>query len=198
MLKQFFIIGLLLLFIGVAFFTSSLTVETQARSLELETLLYKSRFEMNREEAKLLKFTFPGNTTVIASIGANMCVGLKIYTGEALEELFKTVEELDVEDYPRIVATIENISKPVSWSHQEYYRHVIQNNETSTYYFLIYNYPSCYPKTVNLEIGYIVGHFEEPKEEKSTFKNQMLSIGLATMAIGFIISMYGLSREPKK
>jgi hypothetical protein len=198
MLKQFFIVGLLLLSIGAAFFTSSLTVETQARPLELETLLYKERFEMNREEAKLLKFTFPGNATVIASIGANMCVGLKIYTGEAFEELFKTVEELDVEDYPSIVAVMENISKPISWSHQEYYRHVIQNNETSTYYFLIYNYPSCYPKTVNLEIGYIVGRFEEPKEERLTFKNQMLSIGLAAMAIGFIVLMYGLAKEPKK
>jgi len=198
MLKQFFIIGLLLLFIGAIFFTSSLTVETQARSLELETLLYKGRFEMNREEAKLFRFTFPGNTTVIASIGANMCVGLKIYTGEAFEELFKTVEELDVKNYPSIIPVIENISKPISQSHREYYRHVIQNNETSTYYFLIYNYPSCYPKTVNLEIGYIVGHFEEPKEERSVFKNQMLSIGLATIAMGFITLMYGLAKEPKK
>ncbi len=198
MLKRFFIVGLLLLSIGVAFFTSSLTVETQVRSLELETLLYKKRFEMNREEAKLLKFTFPGNTTIIANIGANMCVGFKIYTGEAFEELFKTVEELDVEDYPSIITIMENISKPISWSHRECYRHVIQNNETSTYYFLIYNYPSCYPKTVNLEIGYITGRFEEPKEERSAFRNQILSIGLAAMAIGFLILMYGLTKEPKK
>jgi uncharacterized membrane protein len=198
MLKQFFIVGLLLLSIGAAFFTSSLTVETQARPLELETLLYKKRFEMSREEAFVLLLWFPGNVTIIASIGANMCVGLKIYTGEAFKELFKTVEELDVEDYPSTVTIMENISKPISWSHREYYRHVIQNNETSTYYFLVYNYPSCYPKTVNLEIGYIVGRFEEPKEERLTFKNQMLSIGLAAMAIGFLILMYGLAKEPKK
>ncbi len=169
-----------------------------AQSLELETLVYKGRFEMSREEAKLLKFTFPGNVTIITSIGANMCVGLKIYSGEAFEGRFKRVEELNVEDYPSIVPLMDNVSKPISWSHQEYYRHTIRNNETSTYYFLVYNYPSCYPKTVNLEIGYVIGPFEEPKEERLSLKNQMLSAGLATMAIGFLTLMYGLAKESKK
>ncbi|MBS7611845.1 hypothetical protein KEJ27_06520 [Candidatus Bathyarchaeota archaeon] len=198
MLKWMVSFGLVLLTVGTLLFIASLTLETQLKTLESEASVYEDRFEMNREGAKLLKFTFPGNVTIIASIGANMCVGLKIYSGEAFEALFKTVEELNVEDYPSIVTLMENISKPISWSHQEYYRHIIQNNETSTYYFLIYNYPSCYPKTVNLEIGYVIGSFEKPKEERLTLKNQMLSAGLATTVIGFLTLMYGLAKEPKK
>lgn len=198
MLKWLVLSGLALLTVGVLLFTVSLTVEIQPKTLELETLVYKDRFEMKREEVKLLKFTFPPNVTIIARIGANMCVGLKIYTGQAFDEFFKKVGEFNVENYSRIITLMENISKPISWSHQEYHRHIIQNNETSTYYFLIYNYPSCYLKTVNVEIGYVLGQLEGQKEENITFKNQMLSAGLAAIAVGFLTLIYGFAKESKK
>ncbi|MEM2240292.1 MAG: hypothetical protein QXL27_08345 [Candidatus Bathyarchaeia archaeon] len=198
MLKWMASFGLVLLTVGALLFTVSLTVDVQLKTLESETLIYEGRFEMKREEVKLLKFTFPRNVTVVAKIGANMCVGLKIYTGGVFEEFFKRVEELNVETYQNIIPLVENISKPISWSHQEYYEHIITVNETSTYYFLVYNYPSCYPKTVNLKIGYVSGCFETLREERTLVKNQVLSVGLAMIAIGLPALMYGLVKEPRK
>lgn len=198
MLKWMVSSGLVLLTVGALLFTVSLTVETQLKTPESETLVYEGRFEMKREEVKLLKFTFPQNVTLVAKIGANMCIGLKVYTGEVFEEFFKGAEELNVEIYQNVVILMENLSKPISWSHQEYYEHIIPVNETSTYYFLVYNYPSCYPKTVNLKIGYVSDRFEPPREERTLVKSQALSVGLAMIAIGFPTLMYGLVKEPRK
>ena len=196
MIKWIVSLGLSLLALGSLLFTVSQTLETHSQSITPEVLLYEDRFEMKREEVRVYNFTFPQNVTVVTIVGSNMCVGLRIYN-ETFQEFIEEMGGLSMVNYTGIAELLGNLPKPISWSHSEYYRHLIPNNRTMTYYFILYNYPACYPKSVHLEIGYTTGKIEMPEEEPITFRNQLLSTGLASIALGLLLALYGFIKEPK-
>lgn len=196
MLKWMVSLGLSLLTLGTLLFTVSQTMSAPSQSIEVEALIYEDRFEMKRVEVKIYNFTFPSDVTIIATIGSSMCVGLKIYGGERYCDIAEAVKEFNLGSID-IEELLGKLPKPISWSHSEYYKHVIPNNQTATYYFMVYNYPACYPKKVYLKVGYTTGRMEPSSSKPIEFKNQLLSAGLATLAIGFLTFMYGLVKEPK-
>lgn len=195
MIKWIASLGLLFLALGSLLSAVSQTLGARSRSVAPEVLMFEERLEMRREEVRVYSFTFPPNVTVVAIIGSSMCVGLKIYN-DTFREFFEEMG-MGSMNYTDIAGLLGRMPKSLSWSHSEYYRHLIPNNETTTYYFIVYNYPSCYPKRVHLEIGYTTGRMEIPKEEPITFRNQVLSMGLASIALGCLLTLYGFVKEPK-
>ena len=195
MLKSIISLGLSLLALGMFLLLASQILGSSIQSIDVETLLYEERFEMRQEGVRVYNFTFPANVTVMAIIGSDWCVGLKIYNEH---EIIGVLRELSVENCSDITELMEKLSKPVSWSYNKYYKHLIPNDEMTTYYFIVYNYPSCYPKHVYLKIGYTTGLVETSKAKPLEFRNQLLSVSLAILALSLLVTLYGFIKETRK
>lgn len=183
MVRQIVYLGFLIILVGLGLFLASQVTVSASPPSEVKEWIYEERFSIDPHEYRVYNFTFPSNTTVV------------VFVHMAQGEYCINLEIVDDENYRKKIA-----GEPYSYislSNMPYHMDVIPIKEETVLHVIVSNDPGCTTKMVEMKVGYIKGRAEPVTSETLRLRNWLLSVSLATSALGLIVILYGYVKEPK-
>jgi len=181
--RQIVYLGFLIILVGLGLFLASQVTVSASPPSEVKEWIYEERFSIDPHEYRVYNFTFPSNTTVV------------VFVHMAQGEYCINLEIVDDENYRKKIA-----GEPYSYislSNMPYHMDVIPIKEETVLHVIVSNDPGCTTKMVEVKVGYIKGRAEPVTSETLRLRNWLLSVSLATSALGLIVILYGYVKEPK-